>query len=972
MKKFISIIAFTLAFSLLAQGQVWMYHKNNESNPTKIEDSQLNFINNDNDWYISSQKELQKDPLQGKYHAVAVSAFGGYEEEYTVNITKDPYEDTKYWIHPLFLFGGLTSEHIEPVYGIYDKDNSTLSVPFGQIMFMNNGGYFFTDLNGNSTGNLIIEIDNNDNNIILSCTTPIGVPVTDQPGYWYNLLNSFTFTMTTPVVTGGGNNIALIDSISVKVPKLEITDYQLNKNDINWYWETLINFNYNIFLRKYGQSWFDKSMTYKAYDNNHNLVIEDTVDIYTLNGFSTISIPMVGLYNYGDGAAYMYDSFLPCDTAFQVAFSIEENSVFFENDSTITLPKLESYVTPDGERHGIVIDYYNERPYLTKFDYNKNTFKEAYFYFSEDVISKYVDQHSYIEYKVYRQRDNGKYAMQFMGNDRYLFINGNSARFLMPDNIDLYPGDIVALSCENLELSDKCWAQVTPHVLESSVDENGNMQGYCYKVEMSVPQIISFTPQYQREVVITYDREMRRGSGNITYHVYDEEGNITYSGIIPEDYIFIYNKEVIIDLPLHIRLYNDRNNYITLSMEEGAFVDTGMFVTPTSAVDSYINNDKTFTGIGWTTISDDFVAPYIDNTQKSENNISLIFNEFIIHEENMGNFSYEIYQLNNNIEFVTKGIFNEENIEIEREKVFLTLPSTLTFDENKEYIVLISMEEGSVTDLSYNKNNAIESYIDENSSNPVGIWYKISKNNISTDSFFTNGDYGFVFTYATSEGSQDLGSMTTFEYQGEVVLPGANWFGEDVEAQHFTISGFMADNGFITSNGSSYPMNGYVYTMVDAGQEIEMMTIAHDPVFSDYPCFGEDSQYGMQYTFWLASIEGQSAYPYVDFMVMEEDGIKMAYNNNNRVAIVGPHPQDPNSLALFADLEDLIIAPASTFEQKPARIKNAKVKWLDEPIKVKKGNFSSKMGYKESSISQIKKYDKPIDIKTNNFMLKHE
>ncbi len=336
----------------------------------------------------------------------------------------------------------------------------------------------------------------------------------------------------------------------------------------------------------------------------------------------------------------------------------------------------------------------------------------------------------------------------------------------------------------------------------------------------------------------------------------------------------------------------------------------------------------------------DIERPYIKSTfpltaTGNGTAVTLAFNENIVRESGMGNISYQIFDYNKQ-EFAT-GVLGDANINASGSRLTVSLPTTVVFAENQMYVVLLSFEEGVVADTYGNKMAAINNYLDE-SGVPNGPWWAVdtsAKPEPNPGSFFTNGDYGFVFTYATSQGSQDLGSMTTFEYQGEVVLPGANWFGEDVDAQHFTISGFMADNGFITSNGSSYPMNGYVYAMVDAGQEFEMMTIAHDPVFSDYPCFGEDSQNGMQFTFWLASIEGQSAYPYVDFMVMEEEGIKLAFNANSRVAIVGPHPEDPTSLALFADLEDLIIAPSSMFEQS-ARVQNVKVKWLDEPVAVKK------------------------------------
>lgn len=148
--------------------EVNIYEKGN-AEPTTVKADELYFNEVNGEMCVTTGKEYTTDKIAGTYNGYGMSAFEGEpDEEWTVKITRDADNPNKVWIHPVFMFGGLAAENINPIYAMYDESANTLSIPLGQCLFGGVGQTY---------------------NIVLAFTVDGGVTVNTTEELRYNLID---------------------------------------------------------------------------------------------------------------------------------------------------------------------------------------------------------------------------------------------------------------------------------------------------------------------------------------------------------------------------------------------------------------------------------------------------------------------------------------------------------------------------------------------------------------------------------------------------------------------------------------------------------------------------------------------------------------------------------------------------------------------------------------------------------------
>ncbi|MBQ7941842.1 MAG: hypothetical protein IJ328_05480 [Muribaculaceae bacterium] len=148
--------------------EVNIYEKGN-AEPTTVKADELYFNEVNGEMCVTTGKEYTTDKIAGTYNGYGMSAFEGEpDEEWTVKITRDADNPNKVWIHPVFMFGGLAAEDINPIYAMYDESANTLSIPLGQCLFGGVGQTY---------------------NIVLAWTVDGGVTINTTEELRYNLID---------------------------------------------------------------------------------------------------------------------------------------------------------------------------------------------------------------------------------------------------------------------------------------------------------------------------------------------------------------------------------------------------------------------------------------------------------------------------------------------------------------------------------------------------------------------------------------------------------------------------------------------------------------------------------------------------------------------------------------------------------------------------------------------------------------
>ena len=505
------------------EGDVWVYPNAEKSrNPFLLESDKLYLNTVANETYLTETEELSLDFIAGTYTATAISMFDSSAVEWTVSITRDENDANKIWINPFCTINGASAYN--SVYATIDFSNKTLTMPLGQTLYGSEDSEhynlviagFDSDYNPVLSGNAEAVYEVVDGIVTISWKTAFGVGNLVDDSWWWQAVEGVTYTLETSAVAGDGLIISLndVDSLSVVAPRLELMQSGIEKNGMYWSW--VGNFNYDILTcdvvdgeKRYGfQGWFNNVISYKAYDSDNKLFVEDYVDIYSVFR-NELEIPLVGFINNieNGNAYYGIDMFLPCDTAFKVAVTIPEGAIVWEGNTESVYEGVESYVDADGTRHGLVFDYYNERPRLltTAEDIVVIDAYTAQLQFSECVTSNYGGMVA-VTYRVYRSDDFGRYTEKFTGTDFYLTTGSGTATISLPQSIELEKGDIVTISYDNWNVIDDNFARATPFSMESSVTDTGIAQGLYWVVEEKVERFFQ-DGTYNFESRFTVDGE---------------------------------------------------------------------------------------------------------------------------------------------------------------------------------------------------------------------------------------------------------------------------------------------------------------------------------------------------------------------------------------------------------------------------------------------------------------------------------
>ena len=131
--------------------------------------------------------------------------------------------------------------------------------------------------------------------------------------------------------------------------------------------------------------------------------------------------------------------------------------------------------------------------------------------------------------------------------------------------------------------------------------------------------------------------------------------------------------------------------------------------------------------------------PQLTATQGGKRAV-IAFNENILRDETMGAIKYAIYNIDTN-EFVEEGVVADATAAANN--LTVTLPATVEYAAETYYIVVLSFEEGAVTDLYGNKMAAIEGVYNVNDmAVETGYWWLVEpKGNVDPNQFFNEGTY---------------------------------------------------------------------------------------------------------------------------------------------------------------------------------------------------------------------------------------
>ena len=477
MKRITLILSLILSILVPIQAQDYLYMK--DADPIKKSLDKLYIKEFDEKYYA----DFGPDPIAGVYNAYGLSQAQQVQVEWPITITRDKQSENKIWIHPVISpFGGLQAHDIQSVYAYYDAIAGTINLPMGQLLYSGSGFniqlVYYDSTNDFilSTGAVILSVNNVDGNPVITFPDLLGAYDVNS-GAWFEIISNITLDRTDATLIESLIPLTEIDSISKVAPELRWLSYEKNQ-----YNQDIFNvlFNYNLLvpnIRPGGkefvtQGWFNETISYKAYDSENNIVKEDYIDVFNTSR-NNVEIMMVALLWDGEsgGASYDIDGFLPCDTALQVAFTISPGALVWAGDSTQAFKGVESYVDEQGQGHGIVIDYYNERPRLlstSPLSFDPTNPRVAYLRFSERMN---VDYQEYT-ISVYRKEGNsGKYSLiNTTINYWGLAFSTDEIDVQVPDDITLQEGDIVAVSYDNWAVNDINYSRATPFSMESGID----------------------------------------------------------------------------------------------------------------------------------------------------------------------------------------------------------------------------------------------------------------------------------------------------------------------------------------------------------------------------------------------------------------------------------------------------------------------------------------------------------------------
>lgn len=556
--------------------QVYIYRSGMEL-PDTLSSDKLYFIPVGDDYiYGETPRVNDLTLIEGIYTATAQSAFSGYpDEEWTVSITRDEVNENKVWIHPICLFGGLPASSVSSVYAFADTIQHTITVPLGQELYLSELSLVLANLNGATSGDLIADYTEENGAVSITFREGFGIPVSNEPGYWYQALMAPIFNKES---SHNRNSVSNVDSISIIPPALRIKGFSvMDNNSLNIHFTTPIAEHIQL---------LDPDVFYKAYDENNVLVHSGQVGlIQTYVGSQNFSIVMskMALDESMSFIYYKLDSFLPCDTVFKVAVSLPE-AIFVDQYGSVSLA-VESYIDADGTKHGICYTYYNERPRLLsdgELSVDADNPRTAYLEFNEPM---YLYEMKDIKYKLYKT--TGQAGAELVSEGTLVYDMSYVTEKLavsLPDTETLETDEkyIVTVSVDSWGYGDSNISTPLPSSVESYVDADGIPHGLWWRIDWGAPYIISQYPleasRNGRSVTMEFNRSIVRDNtmGAISYEVLVEEAGearTIYQGNFPEENIAAEGRMLTVTLPESIVFERGVTYTVLLSFEEGAVED---------------------------------------------------------------------------------------------------------------------------------------------------------------------------------------------------------------------------------------------------------------------------------------------------------------------------------------------------------------------------------------------------------------
>lgn len=118
--------------------------------------------------------DLNANMIAGQFNAFSRDAYDDTPIEWKVNITVDENDPNKVWIHPLYLFNGLTANDILPVYATIDTISNILNMPLGQVIYEDNNQKRYqiyitaNGLRANTVGNIAMFVNKDEEGVDMS------------------------------------------------------------------------------------------------------------------------------------------------------------------------------------------------------------------------------------------------------------------------------------------------------------------------------------------------------------------------------------------------------------------------------------------------------------------------------------------------------------------------------------------------------------------------------------------------------------------------------------------------------------------------------------------------------------------------------------------------------------------------------------------------------------------------------------
>ncbi|MBP3672142.1 MAG: leucine-rich repeat protein [Bacteroidaceae bacterium] len=208
-----------------------LYGPNNTTSPYEINNNQLvtseTITDNDQFKYLrikatntATGKSYEKifninivpssiHNIIGIYNAHATSAFSGHpDEEWQVNIIPDRYDKTKVWLQPICTMNGFAPNEIYRVYATYNEEDSTLTMPLGQVLYEVAKTKIVCGISYNkdveTTGDITLKVNISEANTQITFAEDYifgSGNILNNDGWWYQAIYNVCFTKQTDSAT---------------------------------------------------------------------------------------------------------------------------------------------------------------------------------------------------------------------------------------------------------------------------------------------------------------------------------------------------------------------------------------------------------------------------------------------------------------------------------------------------------------------------------------------------------------------------------------------------------------------------------------------------------------------------------------------------------------------------------------------------------------------------------------------------